>query len=328
MARFFTVIAAQTMVAASFACVGSTAAAQSYPSKPIRIYTSAPAGPYDVAMRGLAPSLQQALGQPIVVENKTGANYVPLGEACARGGPDGYSLCTADVYTNVVNVYAYSKLPYAPKDFVPIIHFGFLYSALIVHPSVPANTVQELLAAARANPRTLNFGTSGVATNSNMYVEYWKNTGVADFQPIAYKSFVQSLNAVISGEVHASLFALGQAMSQARAGKVKALAVIGERRSKLAPDTPTIREAGVDLVINTWGGLLAPAGTPRDIVMRWNTEFRKLMNDAPLRAKTLEAQGFEQLPPSGGTPEEFAAFLEAEHRKIARIIQTTGLKLD
>ena len=302
--------------------------AQSYPNKPVRIYTSAPAGPYDIVLRGISPALQQALGQPIVIENKTGANYVPLGEICARSTPDGYNLCTGDVYTSVLNVQAYSKLPYGAKDFSPIIHFGYLYSALIVHPSMPANNLREFLAMAKAKPDTYNFGTPGPATNSSMYVDYWKKTNVASFQNIAYKSFVQSLNAVVSGEVHAAIFGLGQSMAQVRAGKVKALAIIGEGPSKLAPGVPTFREAGVDLTILNWGGLLGPAGLPRDIVMRWNGEMKKVLSDAALREKFVEAQGFEQAPPAGGTPEDFAAFLQAEHAKLAGIVKITGLRLD
>ena len=161
-----------------------------------------------------------------------------------------------------------------------------------------------------------------------MYVEYWKKTGVADFQNIAYKSYVQALNAVVAGEVQVTIYGLGQAMGQARAGKAKALAIIGEARSKLAPDVPTFREAGVDLTILNWGGLLGPAGISRDVVMRWNGEFKKVMADRPLREKTIEAQGFEQAPPSGGSPEEFGAFLTAEHQKLAKIVQVTGLRLD
>ena len=319
---------AGALIALALSLSISQALAQAYPAKPVRIYTSAPAGPYDIVLRGISPSLQHGIGQPIVIENKTGANYVPLGEICARSAPDGYNLCTGDVYTSVLNVQAYSKLPYVAKDFTPIIHFGYLYSALIVHPSVPANTLSELLALARAKPDALNFGTPGPATNSSMYVDYWKKTNVASFQNIAYKSFVQSLNAVVSGEVHAAIFGLGQSMTQVRAGKVRALALIGEGPSKLAPGVPTFREAGVDLTILNWGGLLGPAGLPRDVVMRWNTEMKKVLADTPLREKFVEGQGFEQAPPSGGSPEEFGSFLQAEHTKLARIVQVTGLRLD
>ena len=125
------------------AAIPGAAFAQAYPSKPIRIFTSAAAGPYDIALRGILPTLQQSLGQAIIIENRTGANYVPLGEGCAKATPDGYSLCTGDVYTTVLNVQAYSSLPYNAKSFTPIIHFGYLYSALLVHPSVPANNLQE-----------------------------------------------------------------------------------------------------------------------------------------------------------------------------------------
>jgi len=316
-------------VAALPLCAPLTQAlAQAYPSKPVRIYTSAPAGPYDIVLRGISPALQQGLGQPIIIENKTGANYVPLGEICARSNPDGYNLCTGDVYTSVLNVQAYNKLSYGAKDFTPIIHFGYLYSALIVHPSVPANNLRELLALAKAKPDSLNFGTPGPATNSSMYVDYWKKTNVASFQNIAYKSFVQSLNAVVSGEVNAAIFGLGQSMAQVRAGKVRALAIFGEGPSKLAPGVPTFREAGVDLTILNWGGLLGPAGLPRDIVMRWNGEMKKVLADAALREKFVEGQGFEQAPPSGGSPEEFNSFLQSEHTKLAKIVQITGLRLD
>jgi hypothetical protein len=139
---------------------------------------------------------------------------------------------------------------------------------------------------------------------------------------------VQSLNAVVSGEVHAAIFGLGQSMSQVRAGKVRALAIIGEGPSKLAPGVPTFREAGVDLTILNWGGLLGPAGLPRDVVMRWNGEMKKVLADAALREKFVEGQGFEQAPPSGGSPEEFNSFLQSEHTKLAKIVQITGLRLD
>lgn len=306
----------------------SHAFAQIYPAKPIRILTSAVAGPYDLVLRGFSPALQQSLGQPIVIENRTGANYVPLGEACAKATPDGYTLCTADLYATVLNVHAYSKLPYSAKDFAPIIHFGYLYSALIVNPSVPANSLQELFALARAKPGSINFGTPGPATNASMYVEYWKKNGVATFQNIAYKSFVQALNAVVSGEVQATIFGTGQAMAQVRAGKAKALAIIGETRTAAAPGVPTIKEAGVDLTIENFGGMIAPTGTPKEVILRINGEFKKLIADPVLRQKFLLGQGFEQAPPSGGSPEEFGAFLEAEHRKIAHIVEVTGLRLD
>lgn len=318
----------KSVVAVALLAAASAAVSQSYPSKQVRILSSAPAGPYDVMLRAISPALQASLGHAVVIDNRVGANYVPLGEACARAAPDGYTLCTADLNANVLNLHTFAKLPFAMKDFTPIVHFGYLYSALIVHPSVPASSLKELLALARAKPNGINFAAPGPGSTASIYVEYWKKTGVASFQNVGYKSFVQALNAVVAGEVHASTFALGGAMAQARAGKVKALAVVGLGRSKLAPDVPTFSEAGMDLTLTNFGGMLGPAGISRDVVMRWNGEFRKLLANPEMRQKAFENQGFEQQPPSGGTPEEFAAFLSAENEKIAKVVKLIGLRLD
>jgi len=302
---------------------------QSYPSRPVRILTSAAGGPYDIVMRGFSVPLSEALGQSVVIENRTGGNYVPLGESCAKAAPDGYTLCTADAYTTSLNPHVFSRLPYnSLRDFAPIIHFGYLYSAVIVHPSVPANSIQELFALAKAKPDALAFGTSGLATNSSMYVEYLRKNAGISFLNVPYKSFVQALNAVVAGEVQVSLFALGPSMAMARGGRVRALAVTGDRHSQFAPLLPTLGEAGVDINISNWGGILAPAGTPREIVMRLNSEFKKLIADPVVKQKFLDGQTFEQAPPSGGTPEQFAAFLQAEDAKFARLAKFLGIRLD
>ena len=318
----------RTALCAAILSLHSASQAQSWPAKPIRILTSAPAGPYDIALRGLTPTLGQALGQTVVVENRTGGNYVPLGEACVRANPDGYTLCTADIYTTILNTHAFARPAYAVKDFLPIIHFGHLYSALILHPSVPANSLAELLALAKAKPESIAFGTPGPATNSAMYVDYWKkNQGIA-FLNVPYKAFTQAVNAVISGEIQVSLYGLGQAMNQVRAGKVKAIAITGEQRSRFAPHLPTFLESGIDLTIANWGGFAAPVGTSRDVIVRLNMEIKKVISDPVLKEKFLDGQGFDQAAPSGGTPEEFGVFLRSEDEKFARIVKITGLRLD
>jgi tripartite-type tricarboxylate transporter receptor subunit TctC len=313
---------------AALGAAGGQAAAQAYPGKPVRILTSAPGGPYDIVMRGFAPALTQSLGQSVVVENRTGANYLPLGEGCSRAAPDGYTLCTGDIYSVSLNPHAFSRVPYQLKDFTPIIHFGYLYAALFVHPSVPANSIQELFALARAKPDGITFATPGPATNSAMYVEYWKKNKGISFLNVPYKSFVQSLQAVVAGESQVAIFGIGQVMNLAKAGKVKALAITGERRSTFAPSLPTLMEAGVDINISNWGGIMGPAGLPRDIVMRLNGEFRKLMADPVLKQKFLDGQTFEQSPPAGGTPEQFAAFLREEDAKFSRLAKLIGIRLD
>ena len=233
--------ALKCVVAGLLLAVASAALAQGYPSKQVRILTSAPAGPYDIMLRAISSALQTSLGQTVVIENRVGANYLPLAEASAKAAPDGYTLCTADLNANVLNLHVFSKVPFAAKDFTPIVHFGYLCSALIVHPSVPANTLKEFLALARAKPGGINFGSPGPGSTASIYVEYWKKIGIASFQNVGYKSFVQSMNAVVTGEVHASTFALGGAMAQARARKVKALAIVGLGRSRLGPRGPTLR---------------------------------------------------------------------------------------
>jgi tripartite-type tricarboxylate transporter receptor subunit TctC len=315
-------------VAGGGAALAQSAFAQSYPSKPVRIYTSAPAGPYDIVMRGFAPSLGLALGQAVVIENRTGGNYVPLGEACVRATPDGHTLCTGDIYSISLNAHAFAKAPYQLKDFTPIIHFGYLYAALIVHPSVKANTIQELFALAKAKPEALTFATPGPATNSSMYVDYFKKSMGVAFLNVPYKSFVQSLQAVVAGESHATIFGIGQAMNMAKAGKVRALAITGEQRSQFAPQLPTLVESGVDINISNWGGIMGPAGLPREVVLRMNGELKKLIADPVLKQRFLDGQTFEQTPPSGGTPEQFAAFLKAEDAKFERLVKTLGLRLD
>lgn len=320
-------ISSIALLTALIAAAGQ-AAAQAYPSKPVRISTSAPGGPYDIVMRGFAPALSQALGQSVVIENRTGANYLPLGEGCAKATPDGYTLCTGDIYSISLNPHAFSRVPYQLKDFTPIIHFGYLYAALFVHPSVPANSIQELFALAKAKPDGITFATPGPATNSTMYVEYWKKNKGISFLNVPYKSFVQSLQAVVAGESQVAIFGIGQAMNLAKAGKVRLLASTGEQRSQFVPTLPTLVESGVDINISNWGGILGPAGLPREIVLRLNGELRKLIADPVLKQKFLDGQTFEQAPPSGGTPEQFAAFLKEEDAKFSRLVKLIGIKLD
>ncbi|MCC6473392.1 MAG: tripartite tricarboxylate transporter substrate binding protein [Burkholderiales bacterium] len=313
--------------AAAGAVFITSAGAQTWPAKPIRIYTSAAGGPYDLVIRAMTPGLNQALGQPLVVENRTGANYVPLGQACTRAEADGYELCIGDIYIVSMNPHAFSRAPYQLSDFTPIAFFGYLPAALIVHPSVKAATVQELFALAKAKTGAVTFGTPGPATNSSMYVQYFAKQMGIHFLDVPYKSFVQALQAVVAGEVNATIFGLGASLRMVKAGKARALAVTGEKRSYFAPDIPTILEAGVDINISNWGGFLGPAGLPRPIVTRLNAEIGKLIG-APIVRKALEAQTFEQAPPSGGTPEQFAAFLKAEDAKFQRIVSMMGLRLD
>ena len=314
-------------LALAIAIVPSAAIAQTYPTKPVRILTSTPGGPYDVVMRGMAGPLGQALGQAVIIENRVGGSFIPLADACAHAPPDGHTLCTSDSFAQSLNPLLFSKLPYDPgKDFAPIIFIGSLSSAVVVNPSLAVKDIHELLALARSKPGSLSFATAGPASNSNLYVEYLRKEKGIHFLNVPYKSFPQGLAAVVAGEVQAATFALGGALAQAKAGKVRLLAVTSPRRSAFAPDVPALGEAGVEVAINTWIGVLGPAGLARPIVLRLNSEFKKLLADRALVAKFVMGQGFEPTPPSGGSPEELAAFIRADRENYARVVKIVGLK--
>jgi tripartite-type tricarboxylate transporter receptor subunit TctC len=248
-------------------------------------------------------------------------------ESCAHATPDGYTLCTSDSFAQSVNPLIFANLPYDPaRDFAPIIFIGALNSGVLVNSSLPVANLSELLALAKAKPGTLAFATAGSGSNSNLYVEYLRKEKGIDFLNVPYKSFVQGLTALAANEVQAATFALGGALNQAKAGKVKVIAVTSTQRSSFAPDIPTVGEAGVDVAINTWIGVLGPAGLPREIVMRMNTEFKKLLADKALVEKYVVAQGFEPTPPSGGSPEELAAFIKADQAVYAKVVRIVGIK--
>jgi tripartite-type tricarboxylate transporter receptor subunit TctC len=325
MDRLKTMNTATALLAGACFC-GVASAQQGYPSKPIRILTSTAGGPYDVVMRGMSVPLGQALGQSIIIENRTGGSFIPLAEGCAHAVPDGHTLCTSDSFAQSLNPLLFAKLPYSPKEFAPIIFIGSLNSVILVNASVPARNIQELFDMAKAKPDALSFATAGPGSGSNIYVEYLrKEKGVA-FLNVPYKNFLLGMAAAISGEVNVATFAVGAGLAQAKGGKVRALATTGTRRSVFAPDLPTIAEAGVDIAVNTWIGMMGPSGLPRDIVMRLNAEYKKLLADKALVEKFVMGQGFEPVAPSGGSPEELASFIRADQEAYARAIKIVGIK--
>ena len=301
-------------------------AQQAYPSKPIRILTSTAGGPYDIVMRGLSIPLSQALGQSIVIENRTGGSFIPLAEGCAHANPDGHTLCTSDSFAQSLNPLLFAKLPYDPKEFAPIIFIGSLNSVILVNAALPARSIQELFEMARAKPDSLSFATAGPGSGSNIYIEYLRREKGIAFLNVPYKNFLLGMAAAASGEVNAATFAIGAGLAQAKGGKVRALATTGRQRSIFAPDLPTISEVGVDIAVNTWIGMMGPSGLPREIVMRLNAEYKKVLADKPLVEKFVMGQGFEPVPPSGGTPEEFAKFIRADQEAYARAVKIVGIK--
>jgi tripartite-type tricarboxylate transporter receptor subunit TctC len=308
--------------------LATSALAQGYPAKPVRIIEPHPAGSIvDISVRGMAEALTQGLGQPFVVENRAGAEGLIGAEACARAAPDGYTLCGTDSLVVSLNPLIRSKLPYNPsRDFVPIVQFGFVSSIVVVNPSVPANTMTELLELAKAKPGSISWGSWGAASLSNIYIEWLKRAKGISFLNVPYKGAVNAAKAAVAGEVQVAVFGTGVAQPLLKAGKLKALAATGGQRSLLMPSLPSFKELGIEAIFRPWFGLLAPMGTPNEIIQRVNSVAVKALAQPAFRDRFLTGGGLEFVPPAGGTPEQFAAFLKTERETCEALVRITGIK--
>ena len=303
------------------------AASQSYPSKPVRLVVGFPAGgPTDIVSRTIAPKLSEALGQQVVVENRGGAGGVIATEQVAKSTGDGYTLLMGTI--GGISV-AMSLLPNRGydtlRDFAPVTQAVTVTNLLVVHPSVPAKNVKELLTIARSKPGALNYASSGNGTVTHLAGELFKLMGKVDITHVPFKGGAPALTALISGEVDLSYENSLVVTPHVRAGKVRALAVTGSKRSRLMPELPTISESGLTgYDASGWYGLFVPAATPRPIVTRLNQETVKALR-MPDVVKTLSSQGAE---PVGNSPEEFAAFIKAEIVKWANLVKVAKMKMD
>lgn len=306
--------------------IASTAFPQTYPAKPVRVLVSGGAGgPNDVQNRAIAQILSTNLGQPFVVENRAGAQGTLALEACARSTPDGYTLCTGATNNIAYMPTLRLNLPYEPlKDFAPVAHTGFVDAGIQVHASVPVATMDELITYAKAKPGVLNWASFGANTSSFYFMESLRRTRGAEFLHVPYKSSAQSQQALIAGEVQVNLYSVGQSLPQIKAGKLKVLAVMGAKRLPFMASAPTLREAGIDLPLSTWYMQFAPAGTPRDVVLRLNGEVNKMMASAQFVEKFMTPIGVS--PPDPMTPEELAVFMKRMRDGFAEVAKAIGLK--
>lgn len=298
--------------------------AQPYPSKPVHVIIPGAAGaPPDVMARAMAPMLQQATGQPFVVENRVGANGILGMEAFSRSSPDGYTLMVANGAPVTLNQFFYTKLPYDSRDLAPVINIGVIAAAIAAHASVPANGFRELIDLARQKPDTVIWANWGSGSFPDLYRAWAQNTYNVVFRDVPYKTPDQAMNALVAGEVNVLLNTPGLFAPHVRAGKLKALATIGPRRSVHLPDTPSFGELGIDLDFRGWVGAFGPPGTPADIVQKMNAEMGKLVRDPAFVAKFLTPASVEAV---GGTPEEFAAFLKKDRETAARLTKLANVK--
>lgn len=303
------------------------AAEQAYPSKPIRLVVPFPAGgSLDVVARAIGQKLTEAWGQPVVIDNRPGAGGNIGADLVAKSAPDGYTILEGALSTHAVNVSLYAKMPYDPiKDFAPITLVAVTPNVLVLNASYPVNSVPELLAYARANPGKLSFGSGSNGSAGHLAGELFKTEAGVDMVHIPYKGGAPAMQALLAGDTQLMFDNLANSAAQLKAGKLKALAVTTAKRSSLMPELPTLSETGLPgFDIYTWWGFMAPAGTPKEIVAKWNAEVTRILNSPEMRAFFAQ-QGAEPAPDS---PEQFAALIRSEISKYAKIVKQSGAKVD
>jgi tripartite-type tricarboxylate transporter receptor subunit TctC len=316
------------VTAAAVLCLAAaTSAAQEYPAKPIRmIIPYPPGGGTDFFARTLGAKLTEALGQPVVMENRPGAAGVIGADAVAKAAPDGYTIFIGQASNLAINPHLMAKLPYDPlRDFSPVSLVGGSPSLLVVHPSLPVHTVKDLVALARAKPGAIVYASAGTGSPGHISTEYFKRVAGVDMLHVPYKGASPALTNVLAGE--ASLYFTSPVAAQplVRAGRLRQIAVTSAKRFAPLPDVPTIAESGYpEIDIVSWWGLLTPANVPHEIVARLHAETVKAMN-APEMKDRLARQGVAVMT---DTPEEFAQFIRSELDKWGRMVKASGARLD
>jgi tripartite-type tricarboxylate transporter receptor subunit TctC len=300
--------------------------ADDYPSKPIRFIVPFPAGGGNDAMaRLVGQKLSERLGKQVVIDNRGGAGGGIGMEAAARSAPDGYTLLLGHSGTLAINPALYRKLPYDPvADFTPVGLVASVPLLLLAHPSLPANSVVELIALAKQQPGKIDFASSGNGTGAHLAGELFKSMAGVDLVHVPYKGSAPALNDLLGGHVRLSFSVIPPALPHVKAGSLKALAVTGSRRSPTTPETPTIAETvpGYETVLSY--GVLAPAGTPGEIVTRLNRTITEIVGTEEVKERLL-ADGAD---PMTGTPEEFGAAIRAEIAKWAKVVKDSGAQID
>jgi tripartite-type tricarboxylate transporter receptor subunit TctC len=295
-----------------------------YPTRPIRIIVpTSPPGGADVVARLVAPGLAERLGQQVFVENRAGASTMIGGEAAAKAPPDGYTLLMG-ISTLAINPATFRKVPYdALRDFVPITHAVKQTLMLVAHPSFPARNVKELVAIAKSRPGDVVYSSPGFGTNPQMGMELFLYMTGTRMLHVPYRGGGESIIAAVSGHVAVTTASMLGAYPQVRAGRLRALGVTSATRVAKAPEVPTIAEAGVPGYESLqWYGLLAPAGTPREIILRLNKEAVAILRSAEVTERLANDGGIVV----GSTPEAFGAFIRAETEKWAKVARAAGIK--
>jgi tripartite-type tricarboxylate transporter receptor subunit TctC len=317
-------------LAAALACglaLTSPASAQTFPTKPIRVVVPFAAGGItDILARALGQRLGDALGQPVVIDNRPGANSQVGAEIVARAAPDGYTLLVSADTTFVMNPHLYGKLAYdALNDFTPVSGLGISPQALVVHPSVPARNVADLITLARAKPGELNYGTFGVGSSGHLNIALLQSLTGTRFTAVHYKGAAPALTDLIGGHIQMMIVSIGLVTSAWQAGELKVLGFGSPARIDRFPDVPTIAETLPGFEAASWYGLLAPAATPRPIVEKLSRETQRIFAEPAFRDKFLAPNMIFSI---AGSPEDFAARIHADDAKWGKVIRDANVKVE
>ena len=308
-------------------CAAAQAGAQPYPAKPMKLILPFPAGgPTDIVARLIAQRLAETWGHQVVVDNRPGGGGLIGGQLAAKSPPDGYTFYLGGITTLVLSTYVHKSMPYdAQRDFLPVTLATQQPLLLQVHPTLPAKTLNEYLALARARPGDINYATSGPGGSGHLAGELLRLMTKINIVHVPYRGAPPAINDLLAGQVQSMMGAPLAVVPHIRAGKIRALAVTGAKRSNAVPDVPTFTEAGLPgYDASTWNGIMVPAGTPRAIIDRLHGEIAKILR----MPNTVERLAFDGSVAIGNTPEEFAVFIKGEHVKWSRVVREANIRVE
>jgi tripartite-type tricarboxylate transporter receptor subunit TctC len=314
------------LLAAAYFC--ASASAQGWPAKGVRIVVPyPPGGGIDILARQLADKFAPQWGQPVVVENRPGGSTIPGTDAVAKAAPDGHTVLLTTDASFSINPHLFAKLPYdAQRDFIPVTMLILLQQLLVAHPALPANNLPELIALAKAKPGSLNYASYGSGSQPHLSGEMLKNRAGIDIVHVPYKGISLAVPAVMAGEVQLTFSGIASSIGPLKAGRLKAIAIGGLKRSPLLPEVPTFAELGFpEVETHAWFGLFVPAGSPREAVARVYQDAKRVLDEPEFRQKQLIDKGYDVV---GSSPEAFEAFLKADSASRARAVKISGAKAE
>jgi tripartite-type tricarboxylate transporter receptor subunit TctC len=313
-------------ITTAFACTASGLLAQPFPSKPVRIIVAfPPGGATDIVARTMAPKLSEAFGQQVIVDNRAGASGLVGTELAAKAVPDGHTIFMGTLGNLSVNPLLFPKAPFdIARDFAPLTEAVAVTFMMYVHPSFPVKSVKDLIALAKSRPGKINYASSGSGGAPHLAAELFKSMAGVNMVHVPYKGSGPSFVDVLGGQVPLTCDSLTQGLPYVKSGRLRAIATLGPSRSQVLPDVPTVGETLKGYEVVNWFGIVAPAATPRDVIVRLYSELVKVLRMPDIKER-LSAQGSD---PVGSSPEEFGAFMKSETAKWARVIKEANIRAD